>query len=74
MKGGYKLFYTLNGFLEKIYESGVYFNSVKCEFVRLSSFSGVQSDGDVEVIGLDLLNLKDKEILVVDIICEMGIS
>jgi len=74
MKGGYKLFNCLNGYLERIYESGVYYNSVKCEFLRLSSFSGVQSEGEVEVIGLDVLDLKNKEILVVDIICEIGIA
>jgi len=74
MKGGYKVFNALNEYLEKIYESGLYYNSVKCEFVRMSSYSGVQSFGEVEVIGLDLLELQGKEILVVDVICEMGLS
>jgi len=41
MKGGYKLFNSLNGFLERIYEAGTYYNAVRCEFVRMSSFSGV---------------------------------
>jgi len=74
MKGGYKVFNKLNAYLEKIYESGLYYNSVKCEFVRMSSYSGVQSTGDVEVVGLDLLDLKNKEVLVVDVICETGLS
>jgi len=74
IKGGYKVFHKLNEYLEKIYESGLHYNSVKCEFIRLSSYSGVQSEGDVDVVGLDLLDLKDKDVLIVDVICDSGLS
>lgn len=64
----------MNEYLEKIYQAGTYKNALRVEFVRLSSFTGVKNAEDIEVLGLDLINVKDREILVVENIVESGLS
>eukprot|EP00331_Platyophrya_macrostoma_P020930 CAMPEP_0176464018 /NCGR_PEP_ID=MMETSP0127-20121128/36256_1 /TAXON_ID=938130 /ORGANISM="Platyophrya macrostoma, Strain WH" /LENGTH=236 /DNA_ID=CAMNT_0017856333 /DNA_START=44 /DNA_END=754 /DNA_ORIENTATION=+ len=74
MKQGYKVFNLISDYLEKIYEKGVHNNTVRVEFVRLSSFVGVQEANDIEVVGLDLIDVKGKDLLVVEAIVETGLS
>ena len=64
----------MNEYLEKIYQAGTYKNALKVEFVRLTSYTGIKNSEDVEVLGLDLINVKDREILVVENIVETGLS
>mmetsp|Transcript_12718 Transcript_12718/g.10874 ORF Transcript_12718/g.10874 Transcript_12718/m.10874 type:complete len:156 (+) Transcript_12718:64-531(+) len=74
MNASYKVFGKLNEYLEKIYQAGTYKNALKVEFVRLTSYTGIKNSEDVEVLGLDLINVKDREILVVENIVETGLS
>jgi len=74
MKQGYKVFNLLSDYLEKIYEKGVYNNTFRVEFVRLATYFGVQDAGDIEVVGLDLIDVKGKDLLIVEAIIETGLS
>mmetsp|Transcript_33248 Transcript_33248/g.38714 ORF Transcript_33248/g.38714 Transcript_33248/m.38714 type:complete len:237 (+) Transcript_33248:33-743(+) len=73
MKQGYKVFNLLNEYLEKIYEKGVYNNTVRVEFIRLAT-SLLGESGEIEIVGLDLLDIKGKDLLIVEAIVETGLS
>ncbi len=48
---------------------------VQCEFLRISSYSGIESSGQVKtVFGISEENIRDKQVIVVEDIVDTGVS
>jgi len=74
LKGAFVTSSDLFAYLQEAYSKGSYVNCVLPEFVRLKSYSDENTTGKVQAIGLDCLDLKGKEVLVVEDIVDTGVT
>jgi len=64
----------LHSSLQKLYESNQYKNNLNVEFIKISTYKNAESSGKVNVEGLNLESLKDKNVLVIEDIVDQGIT
>ncbi len=74
LKGAFVVFKDLYKSLMKIYEEGKYVNNVTFEFIQLSSYRNTESTGNLTVKGDVILDLSNKEVLIVEDIIDSGNS
>jgi len=74
LKGAFVVFMDLYKSLMKIYEEGKYVNNVTFEFIQLSSYRNTESTGSLTIKGDIILDLQDKEVLIVEDIIDSGNS
>jgi len=74
LKGAFVVAKDLFNALQDIYVKGSYLNGVLFEYIRLKSYADENSTGKVEAVGLDMLDLADKEVLIVEDIVDTGVT
>lgn len=74
LKGAHQFFADLMQHLKKCNQHGKRIQKLNFEFIRLKSYVGDQSSGNVSVSGLEFSTIKDKNVLIVEDIVDTGRS
>ncbi|KNC76414.1 hypoxanthine-guanine phosphoribosyltransferase [Sphaeroforma arctica JP610] len=74
LKGGHQVFSDLVNFIKQLNTRAGRSLPLSLEFIRMKSYHNDQSSGKVEIIGMNMSNLKGKHVLVVEDIVDTGRS
>eukprot|EP01016_Furgasonia_blochmanni_P049912 TRINITY_DN7637_c0_g1_i3.p1 TRINITY_DN7637_c0_g1~~TRINITY_DN7637_c0_g1_i3.p1 ORF type:complete len:251 (+),score=14.95 TRINITY_DN7637_c0_g1_i3:118-870(+) len=74
LRGSFQTFSVLKDHICKFFASQRIKNRLEFEFIRVKSYVGTESSGQVMVTGLDKVNIEGREVLIVEDIIDTGLT